>query len=323
VSEWGQPLSFSKKIIKLCIRLINEGLHKKSHNLTEPNWQIPAAADLVVINSPGNGYPPALIKKCWEQNVPYVLLSQSVSESEWVADDVLEQCRSTYQNALAAYFVSHANLASTACQLAYQGNHFRVISNPYKVDRAKPYQPATRKACPQLAFVGRLEPEHKGLDLLFLALSRPSWQNREYHLNLYGTGRSARQVAEMAAFLGISHRLTFHGQVESIEKVWEENEILLLPSRHEGLPLAVIEAMMCGRPCLVTDVSGNPEHVEAGRTGFIAAGATANAVAIALEEAWSQRDQWETMGRAAYEAIRFAIPADPVTVFADQLESFA
>jgi glycosyltransferase involved in cell wall biosynthesis len=85
----------------------------------------------------------------------------------------------------------------------------------------------------------------------------------------------------------------------------------------------VIEAMLCGRPCLVTDVSGNSEHVADGVTGFIAAGATVNAVAETLERAWAQRERWEEIGKAAYQSIREAIPTDPVSEFASKIESLA
>src|SRR5690606_27922680 len=121
--------------------------------------------------------------------------------------------------------------------------------------------------------------------------------------------------------LGIASKVTFHGHVDRIEDIWRRHELLVLPSRHEGLPLAVVEAMMCGRPCLVTDVSGNPEHLEEGKTGFIAAGSTVNAVAEALERAWAMRNDWRDMGKRAYEAIRRAVPEDPVADFAAIIET--
>jgi glycosyltransferase involved in cell wall biosynthesis len=55
---------------------------------------------------------------------------------------------------------------------------------------------------------------------------------------------------------------------------------------------------------LVTNVSGNPEHVVDGSTGFIVAGAKVDAVAAAIERAWLQREQRKDMGRAAHIAIR-------------------
>ncbi len=318
-SCWGGPRPMPERIIGLAGRGVRKVLARGAGAPAPHDWAIPPGADLVVLSSPGHGFPPQLVAHCQRLRVPYVLVCQSVSESEWPADHELAAWRSAFQRAAAAFFVSHANLESTACQLAWRGDQFRVVSNPCNVDRSRPFVPPRVLAPRRIAFVGRLEPEHKGLDLLFRALGRPGWGTRDYQLNLYGTGRSARQVEEMAAYLGITGHLVFHGQTDCIQGVWEENELLVLPSRHEGLPLAVVEAMMCGRPCLVTDVSGNPEHVEDGRTGFIAAGATVNAVAEALERAWERRADWEAMGRAAYAAIRAAVPADPVGEFTGRL----
>ena len=323
-SCWGGPRPAPERILRLAGRVVRKTTTARGAVAPGPrDWAIPPGADLVVLNSPGNGFPPPLVGHCQQLRVPYALVCQSVNESEWPADDELAAWRSAFERAAAAFFVSHANLEATACQLAWRGGHFKAVSNPCNADRSRPFVPPRAAAARRIAFVGRLEPEHKGLDLLFRAMSRPAWGAREYRLNLYGTGRSARQVEEMAAYLGIPGHLVFHGQTDCIHGVWEENELLVLPSRHEGLPLAVVEAMMCGRPCLVTDVSGNPEHIEDGRTGFIAAGSTVNAVAEALERAWERRAEWEAMGRAAYAAIRAAVPADPVGEFTDQLVALA
>jgi len=318
---WGKPMPSSRHLMYFIKKAISA--FKGETVVYQHGWKIPQKTDLVVINSPGNKFLPDLIFYCRKHRLPYVLICQAVNESNWISDNDFDACRAAYMNAEAVYFVSQANLDSTASQLAYKGNNFRVISNPYNVDRAQFFKPAQNNELHCMAFVGRLEPEHKGLDLLFRALSRPAWRERKYHLNLYGTGMSENQVKEMAKFLGIADHLSFHGHVDCIEKIWEDNALLVLPSRHEGLPLAVIEAMMCGRPCLVTDVSGNPEHIDDGKTGFIAAGATVNAVAAALERAWAQRDHWEVMGLAAYEAIRKAVPLNPVDVFTTEIERLA
>ena len=123
--------------------------------------------------------------------------------------------------------------------------------------------------------------------------------------------------------LNLGTRAIFHGQISDVEAIWKTNELLVLPSRHEGLPLVVIEAMLCGRPCLVTNVSGNPEHVEEGVTGFLAAGPTVDAVDAALENAWAKRAEFQQMGAAAYTRIRSRIPRDPIGIFAQRLRGFA
>ena len=52
--------------------------------------------------------------------------------------------------------------------------------------------------------------------------------------------------------------------------IWAEHHALVLPSRFEGMPLVVVEAMLCGRPCIVTDVGGNAELIRDGINGFLA-----------------------------------------------------
>ena len=79
--------------------------------------------------------------------------------------------------------------------------------------------------------------------------------------------------------------------------IWKENHILVLPSRYEGLPLVLVEAMWCGRPAVVTDVGGNAELCRDRQTGFVAQSATLASVAEAMERAWEARSDLEADGQ--------------------------
>jgi glycosyltransferase involved in cell wall biosynthesis len=91
-----------------------------------------------------------------------------------------------------------------------------------------------------------------------------------------------------------------------------------MPSRIEGLPLAVIEAMLCGRPVVATDVAG-AEVVEDGITGFLAEAPTVGCVGNALERFWRRKEEAKEIGAASAESIRRLVPPDPVRVFADKI----
>jgi len=58
----------------------------------------------------------------------------------------------------------------------------------------------------------------------------------------------------------------------------------------------LVEAMLCGRPAVVTDVGGNTEWIEDGRTGFVAEAPTAKSFGAALERAWLAQADWQKMG---------------------------
>lgn len=97
--------------------------------------------------------------------------------------------------------------------------------------------------------------------------------------------------------------------------------MLVLPSRYEGLPLALVESMWCGRPTVVTDVAGNTEVCVDNETGFVAPAPTVPLLAATLERAWERREDWQSMGRAARARAESIIPKDPITLFADKLRS--
>jgi glycosyltransferase involved in cell wall biosynthesis len=67
------------------------------------------------------------------------------------------------------------------------------------------------------------------------------------------------------------------------------------------MPLAIVEAMLCGRPCIATNLGGIPEWIEAGRSGFIAQNADENSYEQAMETAWQTKHRWEEIGRQARE----------------------
>jgi glycosyltransferase involved in cell wall biosynthesis len=89
------------------------------------------------------------------------------------------------------------------------------------------------------------------------------------------------------------------------------------------MPLTVIEAMLCGRPVVTTNVGGNSEVIRDGVTGFLAEAAVAECFGRALERMWAQRDRLDEIGKLAAADIREFIPDDPVGIFAEKIQSLA
>ena len=99
--------------------------------------------------------------------------------------------------------------------------------------------------------------------------------------------------------------------------------MLVLPSRYEGLPLALVEAMWCGRPAVVTDIGGNAELCVDNETGFVAPAATLSSFAHGLQRAWDRRKEWPRLGQAARARVENQIPKDPVALFCERLKACA
>jgi glycosyltransferase involved in cell wall biosynthesis len=161
----------------------------------------------------------------------------------------------------------------------------------------------TQKDVYQLAMVGNLLCMHKGQDTMFQVLAQEQWINKPWHLNIYGQGMDRQYLEDLAQMYGIASKITFHGRVEDIRQLWAHNHLLLMPSVMEGMPLAVVEAMLCGRPVLATDVGGHAEWIDDNTNGFIAAASTFGSLQHALLSAWERKEDWEEMGKLAHAKV--------------------
>src|SRR5262249_6902903 len=63
---------------------------------------------------------------------------------------------------------------------------------------------------------------------------------------------------------------------------------------------ALVEAMLCGRPAVVTDIGGNAEWVSEPRNGFIAEAPSPSSFGAAMERAWQARESWNEKGLDAH-----------------------
>jgi glycosyltransferase involved in cell wall biosynthesis len=141
-------------------------------------------------------------------------------------------------------------------------------------------------------------------------------------VTLFGHGPNEKTLLRLKQLYGLDN-VRLGGFTRDVCSVWEQHHALILPSRYEGLPIVVVEAMLCGRPCIVTDVMGSAELLEHGVTGFVAEAPTTYHIDKALEDAWEARSRWAEIGRQAAIAVRKEVPADPIGVFAAEVRRWA
>jgi glycosyltransferase involved in cell wall biosynthesis len=278
--------------------------------------------DLVVISQGHNAGGFVWAQVCRDASIPYVFIVQSNSEHMWFDDEEIEQVAALYNAAQKVYCVSQGNLDLLRLQLAAPVQNGEVVWNPYNVS------PETIPAWPEkngrwkLACVARMEPQAKAQELLLQVLARPEWRARPVELSFFGKGPHELTLKRLANMLQLS-QVHFRGHVSDIKAVWEQNHLLVLPSRYEGLPLALVESMWCGRPAVVTDVAGNAEACVDNETGFVAPAPTVPLLADTLQRAWDRREEWQSMGQAARARAESIIPKDPIALFAEKLRSCA
>jgi glycosyltransferase involved in cell wall biosynthesis len=222
-----------------------------------------------------------------------------------------------YADARACYFVSEHNLRLTEEQFGAALPRARVVRNPFLVPWARRHDWPSGGVL-RLACVGRLFVMEKGQDLLLRVLARDKWRQRPLSVTIVGAGPHRAALEAMAAYHRVE-RVSFAGFLDDIQGIWNDHHGLILPSRCEGLPLVLVEAMLSGRVAIATDVAGISEVLEDGATGFLAAAATEDALDAALERAWARRDEWQAIGARAAERIRELVPEDPAAALAQML----
>jgi glycosyltransferase involved in cell wall biosynthesis len=276
---------------------------------------------LVVLSSGFPYLPVELMELCVSKKLPFVTIVNGNDAYSWPNDVIADRYRNAAALARRCYFVSNATLRLTEKQVGFELPNAEVVWSQFNVgfNSSSAWPTSELEGELRLACVGRLYPAQKGQDILLEALASLVWTDRRWHLSFYGEGPMRNSLERLTARLGLSNHVTFAGYV-AVEEIWSANHVLVMPSRSEGLPLAIVEAMLCGRPVLATDVGGNSEIVIDGVTGFLAEAPTVAAVAQGLERLWANRANLENMGRAGAKRIRELVPADPIRVFSEKIE---
>jgi glycosyltransferase involved in cell wall biosynthesis len=170
------------------------------------------------------------------------------------------QLRNHCANACAASYVT-----AHALQRRYPSPGFTISASSIDLtDDAFATEPrifAPRRKPLRLLFVGSLQHYHKAPDVLIHAFAKCVHAGDDLTLRFVGDGQRRRDLEALARQLNCSDRIVFAGQISStaITAELDRADLFVLPSRQEGLPRAMIEAMARALPCIGSDVAGFPE----------------------------------------------------------------
>jgi len=129
------------------------------------------------------------------------------------------------------------------------------------VARAVPVREHGRR----LLFIGSLETLYKGPDVLLRAVSMCRRHDEPVQLRIVGDGRERPRLTRLASALGLDDAVTFVGKLppgSAVRRELDDCDLFVLPSRTEGLPRALIEAMARSVPCIGSDIGGIPELLQ-------------------------------------------------------------
>jgi len=151
---------------------------------------------------------------------------------------------------------------------------------------------------PRLLSAGRVVYQ-KGFDLGLRALAQ--LKDLSWKWCIAGDGPQMESLKSLAQELGIAERVTFLGWQarEDLAKWYHRSNLFLFPSRHEGMPNAVLEAMASGLPIVATKIAGNEELVVDGVTGVLVNPEDVDSLRDGLRRLMAEEKTRKQMGRAS------------------------
>jgi glycosyltransferase involved in cell wall biosynthesis len=157
----------------------------------------------------------------------------------------------------------------------------------------------------RLLFVGQLG-ARKGVPELLTALSRVEADSGDWCLTMAGDG-DIEMAKTMARELGILHRITFTGWLDSlgVHDLLESSEVLILPSHAEGLPMAIVEAFAYEVAVIASSVGAIPEIVVDRKSGLLVSPGDVDALEQAIRDLCADdqlRESLARVGRSTWES---------------------
>jgi glycosyltransferase involved in cell wall biosynthesis len=145
-----------------------------------------------------------------------------------------------------------------------------------------------------VSFFGRLSEEKS--PKTFVEIARRLSSNPDICFCMTGEGPERAAVLELIARYGLGNRMFAPGFVDDVRPLIACSNVVVLPSRLDGMPLIVIESQMFGKPVIASDVGGLPEMVADGLSGYICPVGDVIAFCDRIEELYSSPDLCRLMG---------------------------
>lgn len=156
---------------------------------------------------------------------------------------------------------------------------------------------------PVLITIGRLE-HQKGVDMLLAAVPEITSRFPDVQFLIVGDGPDRSVLEQQARRLNVTGRVHFLGRRDDVPALLAASTALVLPSRWEGMPNVVLEAMAAGKPIVASEVEGTAELVSSGINGWLVAPEQPQLLAEAIGGLLSDPEAVHRMGRESQSIYR-------------------
>ncbi len=144
-----------------------------------------------------------------------------------------------------------------------------------------------------LLSVGELN-DNKNQSIVIRAMSK--LKKDKVHYIVAGQGGKKKELLNLAEKLGVKDRVHLLGYRSDVLQIYREADIFVFPSKREGLPSSIMEAMASGKPCVVSRIRGATDLIEEGKGGYFFDPSNVDELVSVLEKTLNQKEYWSKMG---------------------------
>jgi glycosyltransferase involved in cell wall biosynthesis len=163
-----------------------------------------------------------------------------------------------------------------------------------------------------LALVGRLHQAKGHMDLLPV-MARLKAEGLDFHLLLVGEGECEEDIKQSIEKLHLTPSVTLTGFRKDIPEILAAVDILVMPSRWEGLPMALLEGMAMGKAVIASPVGGIPDVIDNGANGVLVAAGNQAHWCQAIRQLCEDRELRQQLGAQAKLTVQRHYSAEAVT----------
>jgi len=237
---------------------------------------------------------------------PHGALAKAAMKRSWMKKKIYFQLFEKYflQNALAVHVLGksgfdHLGSLLPDCRKV-------IIPNGQDLDEL-PKMDRVINLYIRFVFCGRLDQQHKGLDLMLKGFGKYLKNGGTGQLDLIGDGADAVVLKQLAIDEQITESVCFHGAKYGMEK-WElinRGDVFMHTSRMEGFPIAVVEAAGLALPCIVSEATNIASYIREAQAGIALGENTPKQIAEAMSqmELLFRKNELRELGRHAQQMI--------------------
>ena len=264
--------------------------------------------DLIVIELFYNMVSSKLIWKLVQGDIPYVIIPRGELTSKAQKRKFFKKtianlliCKRYAKKALGIQYLTDQEKEDSG--LHWNRNSIVIPNGIEEVEKVKTVFSKEKIKC---AFIGRIEPYQKGLDILIESCVqlKNKLKMKNCEISIYGpdVDNKLPELRKKVNELQLDNIIKFYGPVYEDEKkeILLEHDIFLMPSRFEGHPMALIEALSYGLPVVVSRGSNMKEEVEVNNAGWTSENSI-ESFTVALNKMLDEVNLFEVKGKNGIE----------------------